>query len=85
MTLGYRSDAQVLRRLLGKEFRYLGLLGSAAKVATLLDSLALEGYPRHALEQIRAPIGLPIHSQTPEEIAVSIAAELILVKNSRAY
>jgi xanthine dehydrogenase accessory factor len=82
MTLGYRSDAQVLRQLLGKELHYLGMLGSAAKWATLLQELTREGYAPEALARVRAPIGLPIHSQTPEEIAVSIAAELILISTS---
>ena len=81
MTLGYRSDALVLRQLLDKNLRYLGLLGSAAKVSTLLEALRSERYPLEKIEQIKAPIGLPIHSRTPEEIAVSIAAELILRKN----
>lgn len=82
MTLGYRSDAQVLRQLLGKDLRYLGMLGSAAKSATLLTELALEGYSAEALARVRAPIGLAIHSQTPEEIAISIAAELVMVRGS---
>ena len=81
MTLGYRTDAQVLRQLLGKGLRYLGMLGSAAKAATLLGELAVEGYAPEALARVHAPIGLPIHSQTPMEIAVSIAAELIKIRN----
>lgn len=81
MTLGYRSDAVVVRQLLSKNIRYLGLLGSAAKVATLLETLRSEQYRPEKIDQISAPIGLAIHSQTPEEIAVSIAAELILRKN----
>lgn len=81
MTLGYRSDAQVLRQLLGKALRYLGMLGSAAKAETLLGELAVEGYAPEALARVHAPIGLPIHSQTPMEIAVSVAAELIRVRN----
>lgn len=82
MTLGYRSDAQVLRQLLNKDLRYLGMLGSAAKSATLRAELGLEGYSAAALARLHAPIGLPIHSQTPEEIAISIAAELVMVRGS---
>lgn len=83
MTLGFVSDEIVIRRLLDKDLRYFGVLGSRAKMATLLKNLKKEGYPAEKLARIRTPIGLPIHSQTPEEIAISIAAEIISVKNAR--
>ena len=82
MTLGFASDEIVIRRLLDKKFRYFGVLGSKAKMATLLKNLKKEGYPEEKLKNIRTPIGLPINSQTPEEIAISIAAEIISVKNA---
>lgn len=82
MTLGYRTDAIVIRKLLGRDFKYFGVLGSKAKMATLLRELKNEGYPKEQLDAIRTPIGIPINSHTPEEIAVSIAAEIISVKNS---
>jgi xanthine dehydrogenase accessory factor len=82
MTLGFASDEIVIRRLLDKEFRYFGVLGSKAKMAALLKNLKNEGYPEDKLKNIRTPIGLPINSQTPEEIAISIAAEIIAVKNA---
>jgi xanthine dehydrogenase accessory factor len=78
MTVGYRTDAVVLRRLLGHDYRYLGVLGSAAKVAELRRVLAEEGF---GLEKLHGPTGLPINSRLPEEIAVSVAAELIKVRN----
>ncbi|MGI4833859.1 MAG: XdhC family protein [Janthinobacterium lividum] len=78
MTVGYRTDAVVLRRLLGPAYRYLGVLGSAAKVAELRRVLTEEGFD---VSELRGPIGVPISSRTPEEIAVSIAAELITVRN----
>lgn len=81
MTLGYRSDAVVIRQLLGRSFGYLGLLGSKAKVAVLLKSLEAEGFPADELSALRAPAGLPIGSRTPKEIAVSIAAELISLRS----
>lgn len=81
MTLGYKSDEIVVRKLLEKDFKYFGVLGSRAKMKTLLGNLAKENFPKEKLNQLRTPIGLPIHSQTPEEIAVSIAAEIIQVKN----
>jgi xanthine dehydrogenase accessory factor len=80
MTVGYRTDAVVLRRLLGPAHRYLGVLGSTAKVAELRRVLTEEGFDVSAL---RGPIGVPVNSRTPEEIAVSVAAELIQVRNSR--
>jgi len=84
MTLGYRTDDTAVRALLHKDFRYLGLLGSKTKNAQLLSTYATEGIDTAWLSRIHSPIGLPIHSQTPAEIAVSIAAEIIQVKNSRS-
>jgi len=82
MTLGYRSDEIVIRQLMDKNFRYFGVLGSKAKMATLMKELRAEGFDEVKLTRIHTPIGLPINSHTPEEIAVSIAAEIIAVKNS---
>lgn len=82
MTLGFASDEIVIRELLGKTLKYFGVLGSRAKMAQLLTKLKKQGYPKEKLDRIRTPIGLPINSQTPREIAVSIAAEIISVKNS---
>ena len=81
MTLGYRTDDIALRALLGKEFKYLGLLGSATKIQKMLDDYRREGITDNVLQRIHAPVGLPIKSQTPEEIAISIAAEIIQIKN----
>jgi xanthine dehydrogenase accessory factor len=81
MTLGYKSDAIVIRCLIDKDFKYFGVLGSKAKMATLMKELRAEGLPAKKLDRIRTPVGLPINSRSPEEIAVSIAAEIISVKN----
>jgi xanthine dehydrogenase accessory factor len=81
MTLGYKSDAVVMRQLIDKDFKYLGVLGSKSKMAALMKELKGEGFRADRLSRIRTPIGLPINSRTPEEIAVSIAAEIIAVKN----
>ena len=81
MTFGYRSDTLALKSLLHKDFKYLGLLGSKKKIETMFNDLKDEGFDESALKKVHAPIGLDIHSQTPEEIAVSIAAEIIRVKN----
>lgn len=82
MTLGYKFDEIVIRRLFDKNFKYFGVLGSKAKMKTLLKTLEKEGFDKDRLAKIHTPIGLPINSHTPEEIAVSIAAEIIAVKNN---
>ena len=83
MTVGYRTDTLVLRQILDKKVHYLGVLGSAAKMRTLLDELRKEGFDETILRGVHTPIGLSINSQTPEEIAVSIAAEIVKVKNEK--
>jgi len=81
MTLGYKFDEIVIRKLIDRDFKYFGVLGSRAKMQTLLKDLRKEGFPAEKIDSIHTPIGLQINSQTPEEIAVSIAAEIIAVKN----
>lgn len=81
MTMGYRSDDVVIRALLHQQYRYLGLLGSQAKITQLFDEYRAEGIPAQLLHRIHAPVGMPIKSRTPEEIAVSIAAEIIRERN----
>ena len=83
MTLGYKFDEIVIKQLIDKNFKYFGVLGSRAKMKVLLKTLASEGFDKESLARIHTPIGLPINSQTPTEIAVSIAAEIIKVKNSK--
>ena len=84
MTLGYKFDEIVIRKLIDKDFKYFGVLGSKAKMKTLLRNLEKEGFLKEKLNQICTPIGLPINSRTPEEIAVSIAAEIIMHKNNES-
>lgn len=81
MTFGYRTDDIALRALLGKEFRYLGMLGSKKKIEKLFDDLRAENISEDIIQKIYSPIGINIKSETPEEIAISIAAEIIRVKN----
>ena len=83
MTLGFAFDEIVIRKLIAKDFKYFGVLGSKAKMKILLGNLAKVGFAKEKLDRIRTPVGLPINSRTPEEIAVSIAAEIIAVKNAR--
>ena len=82
MTIGYKFDEIVIRKLFDKDFKYFGVLGSKAKMKTLLTTLSVEGFSPEKLARIDTPIGLAINSRTPEEIAVSIAAAIIAVKNS---
>lgn len=85
MTLGYKFDEIVIKNLLDKDFGYFGVLGSRAKMATLLRELKLQGFDAEKLDRIHTPIGLPINSRTPFEIAVSIAAEIITIKNANLH
>ncbi|GAA0537695.1 XdhC family protein [Chitinophaga japonensis] len=81
MTFGYRTDDVAIRALLDKRFRYLGVLGSKSKIARMFEGYMDEGIPASFLSRVHAPVGLAINSHTPEEIAVSIAAEMIGVRN----
>lgn len=80
MTHSHRTDTEVLAKLAGKNVAYLGLLGSRKKVAAIREILSRQ-LPAQHLQKLRAPVGLPIKSHTPAEIAISIAAELIQVIN----
>ena len=81
MTLGYKFDEIVIRSLFESKFKYFGVLGSNAKMAALLRDLRKDGFDEEKIKSIRTPVGIEINSRTPEEIAVSIAAEIIMVKN----
>jgi xanthine dehydrogenase accessory factor len=83
VTRGHTNDLEALRALAPKEVRYLGLIGSRAKVARIYDALTHDGVPAEQLAPVHAPIGLDIGAVTPQEIAVSILAELIAVKHGK--
>ena len=82
VTRGHRHDFEALCMLATRDLRYLGLIGSKAKVKRLYDLLVNE-IPAECLSRIHAPIGFDIGAITPEEIAVSILAELIAVRRGR--
>jgi xanthine dehydrogenase accessory factor len=85
VTRGHRNDLDALRALAPRDLRYIGLIGSRAKVARLYEQLLAETDVDPALlERIHAPIGLDLGAVTPQEIAVSIAAELIAVRRGKA-
>jgi xanthine dehydrogenase accessory factor len=83
VTRGHRHDLDALRALTTGPLRYLGLIGSKAKVRRIFDALQDEGLAADRLERVHAPIGLDIGAITPQEIAVSIVAELIAVKHGK--
>ena len=78
MTRGHQADFEVLRQALLTRANYVGVIGSRSKIATTNKRLLEAGIPEAELMRIHAPIGLPILAETPAEIAISIAAELIL-------
>ena len=83
VTRGHRHDLETMRGLLRTPLRYLGLIGSKAKVKRIFDMLRDEGVSPDVLRPVHAPIGLDIGAITPQEIAVSIVAELIAVKHGK--
>ena len=83
VTRGHTHDLDALRAVVAKPMRYVGLIGSKAKVRRIFDALVDEGVAPEALGPVHAPIGLDIGAITPQEIAVSIIAELIAVKHGK--
>lgn len=83
VTRGHKHDLDALRSLVQTPLRYVGLIGSRAKVKRIFDALREEGIPVDTLKGVHAPIGLDIGAITPQEIAVSILAELIAVKHGK--
>lgn len=81
MTHKYTDDKLVLSKLIRNTYKFIGVLGSEAKLKTMNEALLKEGFTQAELDRVHSPIGLTIKSETPEEIAVSIAAQIIQVKN----
>jgi xanthine dehydrogenase accessory factor len=80
VTRGHKQDELSLREVAASEAAYVGMIGSIRRVSTVLTHLAQEGVSREALERVHTPIGLDIGAETPEEIAVSVVAELVLAR-----
>ena len=83
VTRGHTHDLDALRSLAARDLRYLGLIGSKAKVKRIYDALLAEGMPPECLQRVNAPVGLDIGAVSPEEIAVAIMAELIAVRRGK--
>lgn len=81
MSFSHINDGFILHKLVNHDIKYLGLMGSAKKVKTIFADLEEKGVSKSNLDKIYAPIGIQIKSETPEEIAISVAAEIIKTKN----
>ena len=84
VTRGHKHDAVVLEEVLKRPPRYTGMIGSRRKVKILFDDLRRKGFAEDLLGTVHAPIGIDIGAETPQEIAVSIVAELIKVRSTAA-
>lgn len=80
ITRGHAHDKEVLAQVLRKPAAYVGMIGSKNKRETIYNALLEEGYTQDDLDRVHSPIGLPIQAESPEEIAVSITAEMIQVR-----
>jgi len=80
VTRGHKQDELSLRRCLGREAGYIGMIGSKRRTAAVLDHLREEGFDAEELGKVRTPIGLAIGAETPEEIAISIMAEVVMLR-----
>lgn len=82
VTRGHRYDYEVLRRLLAAPERpaYIGMIGSRRRVRAALEQLAAEGFDPERLREIHAPVGLDLGAETPGEIAIAVAAELVALR-----
>lgn len=83
MTRGHQSDYEVLRQVLRTQAAYVGVIGSRHKIAATTKRLLEDGVSEQDIARMHTPIGLPIKGETPAEIAISIAAEMILCRAER--
>lgn len=82
VTRGHRDDMRVLRWAIATPAKYISMIGSKRKTISVIKELEKEGFPREAFERIFAPMGLEIGAESPEEIAVSVVAEMIAVRRA---
>ena len=80
VTRGHHLDKNALHAALGSRASYIGMIGSPSKVRRIFKELLKDGIARERLAQVHAPIGLDLGAETPDEIALSIAAELLMVR-----
>jgi xanthine dehydrogenase accessory factor len=84
VTRGHKDDMRVLKLALGTPARYIAMIGSKRKVLGVMKELEKEGFEREAFDRLHAPMGLDIGAVSPEEIAVSVVAEMIAVRRNPA-
>ncbi|MEX2080800.1 MAG: XdhC/CoxI family protein, partial [Dehalococcoidia bacterium] len=82
VTRGHKQDELSLRRALGRGAGYLGMIGSKRRTTAVLQHLRDEGFDPAELAKVRTPIGLDIGAETPEEIAISIMAEVVMLRRA---
>ena len=80
-TKGHASDYEALKEVVGKDYKYLGLIGSKRKINTLMSDALKDGLKVKDNDRLFTPIGLDIAKNDPAEIALSIMAEILLIKN----
>jgi xanthine dehydrogenase accessory factor len=80
VTRGHKQDETGMRCLVNRPAAYLGMIGSKRRTGAVIQHLLDDGFSKEALDRVHTPIGLDIGAETPEEIAVSIMAELIMVR-----
>ena len=85
VTRGHQFDEKVLEWAVRSEANYVGMIGSRKKKEAVFSNLQSKGISKELLESVHVPIGLDIHAETPEEIAVSIMAEVIKSKRERRH
>ena len=84
-SFSHTHDKNILNKLINKKVAYLGMMGSKNKVQQIFEDLKSKGITEKQLKKVSSPIGVTIKSETPPEIAISIAAEIIDVKNKKKY
>lgn len=84
LTRGHSDDMLCVSEILNKPYAYVGMIGSKRKNALVFEALLADGFTQNKINDVCAPIGIDIKAQTPEEIAISIAAQLILYKNQNS-
>lgn len=83
LTRSQENDAMALEEVLKRNAKYVGMMGSARKVGIIMDRLHEKGFDRKVTAGVHAPVGIDIDAEAPQEVAVSIVAELIKVKNAK--
>src|SRR5579864_9223359 len=82
VTRGHHLDKDALRAALETQARYIGMIGSPGKIKNIFRDLLKDGFPRERLAEVHTPIGLDLGAETPGEIALSIAAEMLMIRKN---